>query len=170
MSFTKAKEYIEKYGLGGNILEFEKSSATVSEAAIAIGCDEDEIGKTLSFIVDKEPILILVSGNSRIDNQKFRQEFNVKAQMIKIDEFHTKAKMLAFDDVEKLIGHAVGGVCPFGVNENVKTYLDVSLKKHDIIYPAAGSSNSAVKLTLSELEDITNYEKWVDVCKEKGGE
>ena len=158
MSFTKAKEYIEKFGLGGNILEFEKSSATVTEAAIAIGCDEDEIGKTLSFIVDKEPILILVSGNSRIDNQKFRQEFNVKAQMIKIDE------------VEKLIGHDVGGVCPFGINENVKTYLDVSLKKHDIIYPAAGSSNSAVKLTLSELEEITNYEKWVDVCKDKGGE
>ncbi len=158
MSFTKAKEYIEKFGLGGNILEFEESSATVAEAAIAIGCDEDEIGKTLSFIVDKNPILILVSGNSRIDNQKFRQEFNVKAQMIKIDE------------VEILIGHDVGGVCPFGVNENVKTYLDVSLKKHDIIYPAAGSSNSAVKLTLSELEEITNYEKWVDVCKEKGEE
>ncbi len=158
MSFTRAKEYIEKFGLGGNILEFEESSATVSEAAIAIGCDEDEIGKTLSFIVDKNPILILVSGNSRIDNQKFRQEFNVKAQMIKIDE------------VEILIGHDVGGVCPFGVNENVKTYLDVSLKKHDIIYPAAGSSNSAVKLTLSELEEITNYEKWVDVCKEKGEE
>ena len=155
MSFVKAKEYIEKHGLGGNIMEFNESSATVSEAAIAIGCDEDEIGKTLSFMIKEEPILILVSGNSRIDNAKFKKEFNVKAQMIK------------FDKVEEYIGHAVGGVCPFGVNEGVKIYLDVSLKKHDIIYPAVGSANSAVKLTLSELEEITNFEKWVDVCKEK---
>ncbi len=155
MAFERAKEYIEKHGLGGNIMEFNESSATVSEAAIAIGCDEDEIGKTLSFMIKEEPILILVSGNSRIDNAKFKKEFNVKAQMIK------------FDKVEEYIGHAVGGVCPFGVNEGVKIYLDVSLKTHDIIYPAVGSSNSAVKLTLSELEEITNFEKWVDVCKEK---
>lgn len=154
MSFVKAKEYIEKYGLGKNIMEFTESSATVEEAARVLGCDDDEIGKTLSFLVGEDPILILVSGKARIDNAKYKQEFKVKAKMIK------------FDDVERLIGHAVGGVCPFGVNDGVKVFLDESLKKHDIIYPAAGSSNSAVKLTLSELEDITNYEKWVDVCKE----
>lgn len=155
MSFIKAKEYITKYGLAGNIMEFDESSATVEEAAHAIGCDGDEIGKTLSFIVDGDPILVLVSGNSRIDNKRFKNEFSIKPRMIK------------FDEVESLIGHAVGGVCPFGVNDNVKIYLDESLKKHEVIYPAVGSSNSAVKLTLSELEEITNYEKWVDVCKEK---
>ncbi|MBQ6539014.1 MAG: YbaK/EbsC family protein [Bacilli bacterium] len=154
MSFTRAKEYIGKFGLAGNIMEFNESSATVDEAAHAIGCDGDEIGKTLSFLIGEDPILILVSGNARIDNSKYKQEFK------------TKAKMIKFDDVERLIGHAVGGVCPFGVNDNVKIYLDESLKKHEIIYPAAGSSNSAVKLTISELEEITNYEKWIDVCKE----
>ena len=135
-------------------MEFNESSATVDEAAHAIGCDGDEIGKTLSFLIGEDPIPILVSGNARIDNSKYKQEFK------------TKAKMIKFDDVERLIGHAVGGVCPFGVNDNVKIYLDESLKKHEIIYPAAGSSNSAVKLTISELEEITNYEKWIDVCKE----
>ena len=154
MSFTRAKEYIGKFGLAGNIMEFNESSATVDEAAHAIGCDGDEIGKTLSFLIGEDPILILVSGNARIDNSKYKQEFK------------TKAKMIKFDDVERLIGHAVGGVCPFGVNDNVKIYLDESLKKHEIIYPAAGSSNRAVKLTISELEEITNYEKWIDVCKE----
>ena len=153
MSFIKAKEYVEKFGLSGNIMEFDKSSATVDEAAIAIGCDGDEIGKTLSFIVDGDPIVIVVSGNSRIDNAKFKEEFK------------TKARMISFDLVEELVGHEVGGVCPFGVNENVKIYLDESLKKHDIVYPAMGSTNTAIKLKLSELEDITNYERWVDVCK-----
>ncbi len=154
MSFEKAKEHISKFGLSKNILEFKESSATVQAAAIAIGCDEDEIGKTLSFLVGEDPILVLVSGKSRIDNAKFKQEFKVKAQMIK------------YDKVEELIGHAPGGVCPFGIKDNVKVYLDESLKKHKTIYPASGSSNSAVKLTINELEEITNYVKWVDVCKE----
>ena len=154
MSFVKAKEFLEKQGVGKNIMEFDTSSATVAEAAIAIGCDEDEIGKTLSFKVNEKPIVILVSGNARIDNSKYKQEF------------HTKAKMLKFEEVEPLVGHAVGGVCPFGVNEDVNIYLDESLKKHEIIYPACGSANSAVKLTIKEIEDITNYKKWVDVCKE----
>lgn len=154
MSFEKAKEHISKYGLAKSILEYEDSSATVQEAAVTIGCDEDEIGKTLSFLVGEDPILVLVSGNSRIDNAKFKQEFKVKAQMIK------------FDKVEEYIGHAPGGVCPFGIKENVKVYLDESLKKHKITYPAAGSCNSAVKLTINELEEISNYVKWVDVCKE----
>lgn len=154
MAFDKAKEHLKKYNLEDKIMEFDVSSATVAEAAKAVGCEEKEIGKTLSFIINEEPILILVSGDSKIDNSKYK------------GEFHTKAKMIPFDDVERLIGHAVGGVCPFGINEGVKVYLDESLKKLDIVYPACGSSNSAVKLTINDLEKITNYEKWIDVCKD----
>lgn len=153
MPLSKAKEHIQKYGLENNIMEFSVSSATVEEAARAINCREEEIAKTLSFIVDNKPILIVVSGNSKIDNTKYKMEF------------HVKAKMIPADDVEKLIGHAVGGVCPFGVNENVDIYLDTSLKQFEVIYPACGSSNSAIKLTIDELEKISNYRKWVDVCK-----
>lgn len=153
MSLRKAKAHIQKYGLENNIMEFSVSSATVEEAAKAIGCKNEEIAKTLSFIVDNKPILIVVSGSSKIDNAKYKIEF------------HSKAKMIPADDVEKLIGHAVGGVCPFGVNENVDIYLDNSLKQFEIIYPACGSSNSAIKLTIDELEKMSNYKKWVDVCK-----
>ena len=134
-------------------MEFTVSSATVKEAAKAIDCKEEEIAKTLSFIVSDHPILIVVAGDSKIDNSKFKREF------------HTKAKMIPFDQVENLIGHAVGGVCPFGVNEGVTVYLDDSLKRFEVIYPACGSANSAVKLTLDELEKASNYQKWVDVCK-----
>ena len=154
MSFSKAKEYLQKYNLQERIMEFETSSATVDMAAEAIGCTNGEIAKSLSFVVDEKPILVIVAGDKKIDNPKFKAEF------------HTKAKMLPFDDVERLIGHAVGGVCPFGINENVDIYLDVSLKKYDTVYPACGSSNSAVKLKLNELEQIIPYNKWVDVCKE----
>lgn len=153
MSFLKAKENLQKYGLENKIMEFTVSSATVKEAAKAIGCKEEEIAKTLSFIVSDHPILIVVAGDSKIDNSKFKREF------------HTKAKMIPFDQVENLIGHAVGGVCPFGVNEGVTVYLDDSLKRFEVIYPACGSANSAVKLTLDELEKASNYQKWVDVCK-----
>lgn len=153
MSFTKAKEYLKKYKLEDKIMEFAVSSATVEDAAKAINCKEEEIVKTLSFIVDDKPILIAVSGSSKIDNSKYKAEF------------HTKAKMIPFEDVENLIGHAAGGVCPFGINDNVDVYLDESLKKFEIMYPACGSSNSAVKLTLDELEKSSNYKKWVDVCK-----
>ena len=153
MSLLKAKEYLQKYGLENRIMEFDVSSATVSEAARVINCKEEEIAKTLSFIVDDKPILIVVAGDCKIDNSKFKAEFQ------------TKAKMIPFNNVEELIGHAVGGVCPFGINENVDVYLDNSLKRFKIVYPACGSSNSAVKLTLDELKKISNYKKWVDVCK-----
>lgn len=153
MSFLKAKKNLQKYGLENKIMEFTVSSATVKEAAKAIDCKEEEIAKTLSFIVSDHPILIVVAGDFKIDNSKFKREF------------HTKAKMIPFDQVENLIGHAVGGVCPFGVNEGVTVYLDDSLKRFEVIYPACGSANSAVKLTLDELEKASNYQKWVDVCK-----
>ena len=153
MSLERAKNYLKGYGLDGEVMEFEMSSATVAEAALAINCQEAEIAKSLSFLVEDKPILIVASGNSKIDNAKFKAEF------------HTKAKMLAFDDVEGMIGHAVGGVCPFGAKDGVLIYLDESLKSHETIYPACGSSNSAIKLTPQKLEQIVKYEKWVDVCK-----
>lgn len=154
MSFEKAKEYLKKFGLEDRVMEFDVSSATVEQAAKAINCKEEEIVKTLSFVVEDKPILIAVAGASKIDNAKFKAEF------------HTKAKMIPFENVEELTGHAVGGVCPFGINENVDVYLDVSLKEFQTVYPACGSSNSAVKLTLNELEKTSNCKKWIDVCKD----
>ena len=135
-------------------MEFDTSSATVELAAQAIGCEPRAIAKTLSFIVNDNVILIVAAGDVKVDNSKYKQEFGVKAKMIDKEQ------------VEKLIGHAVGGVCPFGINEGIKVYLDDSLKKLDTIYPACGSSNSAIKLTLQELEQITNYSDWIDVCKQ----
>ena len=153
MSFEKAKEHLRKHKLDKKILVFDKSSATVSDAAIAVGCNENDISKTLSFLVNDEPILIVVSGESKIDNKKYKAEFK------------TKAKMIPFDEVEEYIGHSPGGVCPFGIKDNIKVYLDESLKDLEITYPACGSSNSAVKLTIKELEETSNYLKWIDVCK-----
>lgn len=153
MSFIKAKEHLKKYGYENKIMEFNVSSATVKEAALALNCDEDEIAKTLSFIVNDKPILIVVSGSSKIDNSKYKQEFK------------TKAKMIPFDEVENKVGHAAGGVCPFGINDGIDVYLDVSLKEHEIVYPACGSSNSAVKLAIDELEKTSMFKKWIDVSK-----
>ena len=153
MSLIKAKNYLKKFNLDNMIMEFDVSSATVEEAAKAINCKEEEIVKTLSFIVNDKPILIAVAGDCKIDNSKFKAEFG------------TKAKMIPFENVEEMIGHAVGGVCPFGINENVTVYLDESLRRFTTIYPACGSSNSAVKHTLEELEKTSNFKKWVDVCK-----
>lgn len=153
MSLIKVKNYLKNFGLDKNILEFDKSSATVKEAAIAIGCTEAEIAKTLSFVVGENPILIVASGDKKIDGSKYKTEFLAKSKMIPIE------------DVERLIGHPVGGVCPFGINENVLIYLDVSLKRFDYVYPACGSSNSAIKLSIDQLEQIINFHKWVDVCK-----
>lgn len=153
MSFERALNHLKKYHLEDRVMKFEVSSATVSEAARAINCNEENIVKTLSFIINNQPIIIAVSGNSKIDNSKYKEQF------------HTKAKMIPFAEVEKLIGHAVGGVCPFGINDDVIVYLDVSLKNLNIMYPACGSSNSAVKLTLKEIEQASNYKSWVDVCK-----
>lgn len=153
MSFVKAKEHIAKFGLEDRVMEFDVSSATVGEAAKAVGCEEEEIAKTLSFLVGDDPILIVVAGNCKIENSKYKAEF------------HKKAKMIPFENVEEVIGHGVGGVCPFGIDENVKVYLDVSLKAFEVVYPACGSANSAVKLTVEELEKTSNYLKWIDVCK-----
>ena len=154
MSFIKAKEHLKKYGLEEKIMEFTESSATVTDAAKAIGCKDEEIAKTLSFNLSSTPILIVTAGDARIDNRKFK------------DEFGEKAKMLSFDDVESLVGHAVGGVCPFGIKAGVLVYLDNSLKRFKTVYPACGNSNSAVRLTLSELETASEFEKWIDVCKD----
>lgn len=154
MSLERAKNYLKKYHLEDRIMEFSTSSATVEEAAKALNCTEGEIAKTLSFLVEEKPILIVVAGDKKIDNSKYK------------GEFHKKAKMIPFDQVEDFIGHKVGGVCPFGIKDNVDVYLDESLKKYKTIYPACGSSNSAVKLSIPELEQASNYKKWIDVCKE----
>ena len=153
MSLEKAKEHLKKFGMDARVLEFERSSATVHDAAIAANCTEGEIAKTLSFLVGEQPILIVVAGDCKIDNAKYKQEFSAKA------------KMIPFEQVEELIGHQVGGVCPFGTMDNVIIYLDNSLRRFDMVYPACGSSNSAIKLTIPELEQTSCYTKWVDVCK-----
>lgn len=153
MSLEKAKEHLKKYNLEKRVLEFATSSATVKEAAIALSCKEEEIAKTLSFLVGEKPILIVVAGDKKIDNSKYKKEFE------------TKAKMINANEVGTIIGHEVGGVCPFGINNGVKVYLDISLKEHPYIYPACGSHNSAIKLTIKELEEASCYDNWVDVCK-----
>ena len=153
MGYDKAKEHLAKCGLEDRIKLFEVSTATCELAAQALGTIPAQIAKTMSFWVGDEPILILATGDVKIDNHKFKENF------------HTKAKMISFDEVEGAIGHAVGGVCPFGVNDNVKVYLDESLKKFDIVYPAAGTDNSAVKLTIPELERSSGYIEWIDVTK-----
>lgn len=153
MAFDRAKEYLKQFGLDTHVKEFDVSSATVELAAQAVGCEPARIAKTLSFQVGEEAVLIVAAGDARIDNGKYK------------GFFHTKAKMLAFEEVERLIGHAVGGVCPFGINEGVKVYLDESLKRFDIVYPACGSDNSAVELTIAQLEEASRYDAWIDVCK-----
>ncbi len=154
MSFIKAKQHLEKFNLESRIIEFNESTATVALAALALGVTEGEIAKSLSFIVNDNPILVIVAGDRKIDNHKFKDEFTVKA------------KMIPFDEVEILIGHAAGGVCPFGINGNVDVFLDISLKQYEYIYPACGTSNTAVKLTINDLEKTSYYKKWVNVCKE----
>lgn len=154
MSLAKAKKYLEEKGYVDHIIELEDSSATVELAAQALGVEPGMIAKTLSFLIGDTPILILTEGTVRIDNHKYK------------DTFHAKAKMIPFDDVEAYIGHAPGGVCPFGIKEGIPVYLDESLKKFDIVYPAAGNDHSAVKLTIAELESVSGSKKWVDVCKE----
>ena len=151
--FNIAKQHLEKYYLENRIIEFPVSTATVYEAANALNCTEGEIAKSLAFYLNDNPILVIVAGDKKIDNSKYKQTFNVKARMI------------PFDQVGDIIGHSAGGVCPFGINQNVKVYLDESLKQYTIVYPACGSHNSAVKLTIDELEKASNYISWVDVCK-----
>ena len=153
MSVEKVKEYFKKFNMENRIQEFETSSATVELAAKALNCEPKRIAKTLSFIVDDKPILIVVAGDAKIDNAKYKAQFNKKASMLK------------YDEVENLIGHAVGGVCPFAINEGVDVFLDESLKRFETVYPACGSSNSAIELTIEELEKYSNYISWIDVCK-----
>ena len=153
MSIERARAHLAKHGLEDRIKEFEVSSATVALAAQALGCEPERIAKTLSFENGDSAILILAAGDARIDNAKFKAQFGMKA------------KMLSADKVEPLIGHGIGGVCPFGVNEGVPVYLDESLKRFDYVFPAAGTPSSAVYLTLPELERASEPQGWVDVTK-----
>lgn len=153
MSIEKVKQYFSGFGMEQRILEFPVSSATVDLAAQALGCEGCRIVKTLSFRVGDVPILICAAGDAKVDNAKYKARFGVKA------------KMLSHEEASVLIGHAVGGVCPFGVNPGVQVYLDVSMKRFETVFPAAGSSNSAIELTIPEMETYSGYLDWVDVCK-----
>lgn len=153
MAIEAVKEYFSKYGIADRIRELDDSSATVELAALALGCEPCRIAKTLSFSVNGRPILVVAAGDAKIDNPKYKTQFGVKA------------KMLSPDEVESLVGHAVGGVCPFGVKEGVTVYLDASLKRFETVFPACGSSNSAIELTIPELEQYSDFVSWVDVCK-----
>ena len=153
MSLERARAYLKEKGLEDRIIIPDHSSATVAEAAKALGCEPGMIAKTLSFLQGDRPVLILAEGTARIDNAKYKARFQ------------KKAKMIPFDQVEALIGHSVGGVCPFGVNENVAVYLDESLKLHDTVYPAAGTDHSAVRLSIADLERACPDAEWIDVCR-----
>ena len=153
MSIQRVREYFKEYGMENRIQEFQVSSATVELAAQALHCDPERIAKTLSFMVKDRVVLVVTAGDMKIDNSKYKAQFG------------TKAKMLSPDDAEILVGHKVGGVCPFGVKEGVEIYLDVSLKRFETIFPACGSANSAIGLTISELEKYSGFLEWVEVCK-----
>ena len=152
MALDIAKKYLEEKGYGDRVMVFDVSSATVELAAKAVGTEPERICKSLTFMVNDAPVMILCAGDAKVNNQKYKAQFA------------TKAKMLSFDQVHELIGHDVGGVCPFGIKEGVTVYLDESLKRFDIVYPACGSSNSAVKLSIPELEEVSGFTSWVDVC------
>lgn len=153
MSIDRVKAYFRKMGMEDRVMEFEVSSATVELAAQALGCEPRRIAKTLSFMVDGRPILIVTAGDAKIDNHSYKAKFG------------TKAKMLSPEEAVELTGHAVGGVCPFAVNDGVSVYLDESLKRFGTVFPACGSSNSAIELTIPELEKYSGFTEWVDVCK-----
>ena len=145
MSLERAKKYLEEKGYADHVIELEESSATVQLAAEALGVEQGMIAKTMSFLTE---------GTAKVDNRKYK------------DQFHVKAKMIPFDEVEEYIGHAPGGVCPFGIKDGIKVYLDESLKRFETVYPAAGNDHSAVRLTIAELEDVAGACGWIDVCKE----
>ena len=153
MAIEKVKDFFRSFGMEDRIMEFDVSSATVELAAQALGCEPCRIAKSLSFITPDGPILVVAAGDAKIDNPKYKAQFG------------TKAKMLTPDQAIELIGHAVGGVCPFAINECVKVYLDNSLKRFETVFPACGSSNSAIELTLPELEEFSSFVSWIDVCK-----
>ncbi|MBF4692251.1 YbaK/EbsC family protein [Fusibacter ferrireducens] len=154
MAFDRVKKYFENVGLGDRVKELENSSATVELAAKAIGCEPKQIAKTMSFFIEEQPVLIVTAGDAKIDNKKYKQTFD------------KKAKMIPWDQVEERIGHSPGGVCPFAVKTDVEVYLDVSLRRFDYVYPAGGSGNSAVKVTLEELIEYSESKGWIDVCKD----
>ena len=154
MSQKRAENYLEQKGFLDHVIRLEASTATVAEAADALGVEPGMIAKTMSFLLDDQPILILTEGTARVENRKYK------------DTFHIKAKMISFEEVEQWIGHAPGGVCPFGINDGVKVYLDESLRRFETVYPAAGDDHSAVKLTIPELEEVAGAVGWVDVCRE----
>ena len=153
MAIEKVKEYFARYGMADRVQELAESSATVELAAQALGCEPCRIAKTLSFMVDGHPILIVAAGDAKIDNHNYKAQFS------------TKAKMLTPDEAVTLVGHAVGGVCPFAINDGVTVYLDESLKRFETVFPACGSGNSAIELTIPELEQYSGCTSWVDVCK-----
>ena len=153
MSIEKGRAYFRQFGMEERVLEFPVSSATVELAALALGVEGARIAKTLSFKKDDSCILILAAGDARIDNRKFK------------DKFHMKAKVPSPDEVLELVGHPVGGVCPFGINEGIEVYLDESLKRFTTVFPAVGSGNSAIELNLDELFKYSNAIEWIDVCK-----
>ena len=153
MAIERVKEYFRKFDMDGRIIELSESSATVELAAQALNCEPARIAKSLSFMVGEKPILIISAGDVKVDNAKYKAKFGAKA------------KMLTAEEVETLVGHAVGGVCPFGINEGVTVYLDESLKRFTTVFPACGSGNSAIELTIPEMEQYSGYEEWVDVCK-----
>lgn len=155
MAIEKVREYFAGFGMENRILEFQESSATVELAAQALGCEGARIAKTMSFTVAEKPILILCAGDTKVDNAKYKAFFKEKARMIQ------------FEQVEAIIGHAPGGVCPFAVNKGVLVYLDESLKRFETVFPACGSCNSAIELTIPELEKYSGYLGWIDVTKLK---
>ena len=153
MAIEKVKEYFRQFGMENRIMEFEVSSATVELAAEALHCEPQRIAKTLSFMVHEQCVLIVTAGDARIDNAKYKAQFG------------TKAKMLSSEENLKIVGHAIGGVCPFGINGGITVYLDVSLKRFTSVFPACGSGNSAIELTIPQLERFSNCKEWIDVCK-----
>lgn len=153
MAIDKVREYLKQWSKDAEIQEFDVSIATVELAAQALNCEPKRIAKTLAFKVEESCVLIVAAGDAKVENAKFKEFFK------------TKARMLAPEEVIEFVGHAIGGVCPFGVNENVRVYLDISLRRFNTVFPACGSSNSAIELTLNELERYSNSLEWIDVCK-----
>lgn len=153
MSLVKVKEYLKRYNADDRVIVLDESSASVKEAAHALNTSEGAIAKSIAVMINDKPVVIVLSGDRKLDNHKFK------------GEFHVKARMISYEETETLIGHAPGGVCPFGLNDEVSVYLDESLREHEYVYPACGSSNSAIKLSIDEIEKFSNPVKWVDVGK-----
>lgn len=155
MSLEKAESYLKEAGFLDHVIELKESTATVALAAEALGVEPGMIAKTMSFLQGEQPVLILTEGTAKVDNRKYK------------DTFHVKAKMIPFEQVEEVTGHAPGGVCPFGIKDGIEVYLDESLKRFETVYPAAGDDHSAVRLTLPELEEVSGAKGWVDVCRSR---